>query len=151
MSMDQQRFQDGFAGDAMFWPHFGPELRGISAETEPCPLPHLPWWIGAQSPTIRHNQSQLVPSKVYSTHNLYELLLRKFCGSRINLPIIRGSWNCRRGRQVGLEELMTSPRCHWLSGLEEPWYRNPWVINRWEIPELNGGFDWQNHRTKRRI
>ena len=60
MSMDQQRFQDGFAGDAMFWPHFGPEICGISAETEPCPLPHLPWWIGAQSPTIRHNQSQSV-------------------------------------------------------------------------------------------
>ena len=79
------------------------------------------------------------------------LFSRKLRGSRINLPIIRGSWNCRRGRQVGLEELMTSPRCHWLSGLEEPWYRNPWVINRWEIPELNGGFDWQNHRTKRRI
>ena len=51
--MDQQRFQDSFAGDAMFlaqvWPRNPPKLRGSSAEAEPC-LPHPGTCPGGQVP-----------------------------------------------------------------------------------------------------
>ena len=64
--MDQQRFQDGFAGYAMFWSRFGPEIHGSFAEA--------PWKLrgsrALSSPpavdrcpityTILHNQSQSV-------------------------------------------------------------------------------------------